>query len=537
MKAHLRILAASTLVVASWACAGDQPSGADAAAPAAAESAQAVQWRHASNDADIAAAFAAARREHKPVFLYWGASWCPPCNQVKATLFNRIDFIERSRSFVPVYVDGDSPGAQKLGARFKVSGYPTMVLFDSEGHELTRLPGEVDARQYDQALALGLGARRPVKAVVAQARKHPSQLDPNDWKMLAFYSWEADDQQLVPKAQLPALLSSLAEACPDSQPDTAMRLHLLALAALEGHHALHADAARQRLLSVLDDAAAARRHMDVLTSSAADLVRAVSAPHSKARTALIEAFDATLSGLADDATLSRADRLGALWGQVDLAGIDRPRSASGTPVPPAPVSPALRSAILVKTAQMDREITNGYERQAVITEAAELLEEAGLTSESDAMLKANLSKSHAPYYLMSQLASNARKRGDKEGALKWYAQAYERAEGPATRLQWGSSYVRALVQLAPQDEARIERAATRLFDEAAAQPNAFYERSARVLQRTGQQLVAWNSGGAHAQVLGHLRARVDTICRSMPEGDVQRPVCMGLFSANPAKSQ
>ena len=92
-----------------------------------------IAWRQAANDAEVDAAFASARSENKPVFVYWGAKWCPPCNQVKATLFNRQDFIERSRAFVPVYVDGDSPGAQKIGARFKVSGYPTMVLFTPAG--------------------------------------------------------------------------------------------------------------------------------------------------------------------------------------------------------------------------------------------------------------------------------------------------------------------------------------------------------------------------------------------------------------------
>ena len=103
-----------------------------------------IAWREAASDAQVDAAFAAARDEHKPVFMYWGAKWCPPCNHVKATLFNRQDFIERSRAFVPVYVDGDSPGAQKIGARFKVSGYPTMVLFNADGKEVTRLPGEVE---------------------------------------------------------------------------------------------------------------------------------------------------------------------------------------------------------------------------------------------------------------------------------------------------------------------------------------------------------------------------------------------------------
>ena len=118
---------------------------------------------------DIDAAFAAAKAANKPVFLYWGAVWCPPCNQVKATIFNRQDFVDRSRFFVPVYLDGDTRSAQKLGARFKVSGYPTMILFKPDGTEITRLPGEVDAEQYMRVLALGMSGARPVKDTLAAA--------------------------------------------------------------------------------------------------------------------------------------------------------------------------------------------------------------------------------------------------------------------------------------------------------------------------------------------------------------------------------
>ncbi|HEX7156120.1 MAG TPA: thioredoxin family protein, partial [Burkholderiaceae bacterium] len=106
------------------------------APPPAAEQAEAAKPAHAEpaidwvkgDPAAVDAAFARARQARQPLFLYWGAVWCPPCNEVKATVFKRRDFAERARFFIPVYIDGDSAGAQKLGTRFKVSAYPTMIL-------------------------------------------------------------------------------------------------------------------------------------------------------------------------------------------------------------------------------------------------------------------------------------------------------------------------------------------------------------------------------------------------------------------------
>jgi len=515
------------------------------AAPEASTHAEAgIAWRQAAGDADVDAAFALARAERKPVFVYWGAKWCPPCNQVKATIFNRQDFIERSRAFVAVYVDGDSPGAQKLGTRFKVRGYPTMVLFNPQGEELTRLPGEVDAAKVTQVLTLGMNAQRPVKQVLAQALAGPrgaAGLTLNDWRLLAFYSWETDEQQLVPKAEVPALLASLADACPAGwrEPATRLRLKALAAAGDAGNASAVPAATRTRVLQVLADPSQARTHMDVITNAAPDLVKALAgdAATPAERAALVGNFDSALKRLQADATLSRADRMTALVARVELA---KPPLAKGagkdSPKPPVVLPAALLADVRDATARADREIKDAYERQAVITAAAYLLSQAGLGGESDALLQANLKRSHSPYYLMADLAGNARERGDTAAALRWSEEAFKASVGPATRLQWGASYINMLVDLAPADEARIETAARQLFNEASTQPDAFFERSARSLQRVATKLMAWNAGDAHAAALKRVQVQVDALCQKLPAADGQRAKCDALFKAPGTKA-
>ena len=78
------------------------------------------------------------------------------------------------------------------------------------------------------------------------------------------------------------------------------------------------------------------------------------------------------------------------------------------------------------------------------------MSDAGLLDESDVLLSVELERSHSPYYYMSGLASNARKRGTPESkvaAIEWARQAYETSKGPATRLQWGGAYVNYLLEL------------------------------------------------------------------------------------------
>ena len=148
--------------------------------------------------------------------------------------------------------------------------------------------------------------------------------------------------------------------------------------------------------------------MDVVVNFAPELAKGLAPADGADRQQMVGALDAALTRLQSDATLSRADRMSALIGRVDLARLDQPKDTA-TPKIPAPLIKQVKD----EAARADREVTDGYERQAVITAAAYMLGQAGQWKDSDALLKSSLAKSHSPYYLMNQLAGNAKKQGRK----------------------------------------------------------------------------------------------------------------------------
>src|SRR5262249_53499654 len=165
-------------------------------------------------------------------------------------------------------------------------------------------------------------------------------------------------------------------------------------------------AAVAQLDAVLADPALARENFTALTDSAEDVAKGLAlTPPERAR--LLKTWDPLLARWADDGSLSRADRLSAVIARVELARLDAGDGA---------LPPNLVNDVRFAARRAERETTDKYERQAVVSAAAYALREAGLMDESDAMLKAELNRSHSPYYFMLSLGANARKRGDYDAA-------------------------------------------------------------------------------------------------------------------------
>lgn len=485
-----------------------------------AHDANGIAWR---KDNDVDAAFAQAKSSKKPVFLYWGAVWCPPCNQVKATIFNRQDFIEKSRHFVPVYLDGDTPGAQKLAAQFKVRGYPTMILFKPDGSEITRLPGEVDAQRYVKVLSLAMNTNSSVEDSLKQAMSGKAKLSNDSWRLLADYSWDDPQQKLIPAKELPASLLRLSALSPNDAVATRLLMKALVSTAAQNDATANTPLDKQKtsekILKALANSTLARENIDLLSGAPTEVLGLLSEPQSAMREKLMAAWGKALVRLADDQTLSKTDRLGAVNAQVALATMGGAKPA-----------PALLSDIQQRVSTIERQTTNAYERQSVVNTAAHTLTDAGLLDASDELLKAELKRSHSPYYFMSTLGANAKKRGDKVAAVNWYEQAYNASKGPATRLQWGVSYITNLVEMSPADDVRIEKAVQNVLAELGGVENAFYERNRNYLEKMGKKLNEWNVDGKHQLALKKMKSQLDGVCDKLPANDSQRGVCQNVMA-------
>lgn len=95
---------------------------------------------------DIEAGVKKAKAEGKLVMVeFTGSDWCPPCMMMDKEVFSKKEFLdEAQKHYVLVKLDAPNKdpelkkATQKLMKKYKVGGYPTVLLFDAEGKEFKR---------------------------------------------------------------------------------------------------------------------------------------------------------------------------------------------------------------------------------------------------------------------------------------------------------------------------------------------------------------------------------------------------------------
>ena len=93
-----------------------------------------VPWR-----TDFAAATEEARRARKPVFAYFTAVWCGPCQTMAHTTWADKDVDAALRDYVPVKIDIDQH--PDLADKYSVRAVPTFAVLADDGHALRQTDG------------------------------------------------------------------------------------------------------------------------------------------------------------------------------------------------------------------------------------------------------------------------------------------------------------------------------------------------------------------------------------------------------------
>lgn len=87
------------------------------------------------------------KRTNRPVLLNFGTTWCSGCHQLDKTTFKSAAFAQESRNWVLVKIDAEKGATNiALDKKYRIRGYPTLVLLSSTGRELNRIEGFLPAR-------------------------------------------------------------------------------------------------------------------------------------------------------------------------------------------------------------------------------------------------------------------------------------------------------------------------------------------------------------------------------------------------------
>jgi thiol-disulfide isomerase/thioredoxin len=372
-------------------------------------------------DNDPAAARRLARSRHQNLFIDFYGIWCPPCNQLEEESYPDPAFQAASSDVVKIGLDVDARTSFDWKARFKVGGYPTLIVADADLHELGRVVGSRSGPALAKFLD-GLKAFRgePVETAAALVAKGGAQASPE--RRLRVARWRADRGEFDRAEGLLAGMSG-----PEARRE--LLLARRERARLADDAAAHLEATKRLIAEFPDDAAFADWVSDL---AAVDKPAAAALREAVGRSVARWSADPELGAtdysagdlLSEEASL--ADAVGSteeargLWSRAaDLYGAEAAKSPLKAP----------------RAANFGR---------------GEALMSAGRTAEAKALYESLVAAYPAEFTFNYDYASALRDAGDAAGAYPYALKAVDAS--------YGDNWLRA-VRLKGELELKLGRAA------------------------------------------------------------------------------
>ncbi len=109
-------------------------------------------------------AMSTAQKEGKPVVLVFTASWCPPCQVMKKSVYPSDAVKQYHDKFVWAYLDVDDKDNKTTAGQYGVNGIPHIEFVDAEGKSLVQKQvGSTSPENFAKKLADAL-AKTPAAA-------------------------------------------------------------------------------------------------------------------------------------------------------------------------------------------------------------------------------------------------------------------------------------------------------------------------------------------------------------------------------------
>jgi thioredoxin-related protein len=432
-----------------------------------------------------------AKASDKALFVYWGASWCPPCNLLKSTVFKDQTFVEATKKFIAVYLDGDNESSQHWGEKLKASGYPTIMVLNPKGEEVVRLTTTLPAKSLAATLDAAYERLDPIEEVVNRVlAKATKDISPDDWKYLSHYSWTQDEVFKNKKSgKLSDVLAKLEAKVPATMPEERSRLFMNYLVTKVGELGKNQklekkvrDQGNKRLQEILENTALVKYNLEFLAYYSVDLIKGIYPDANALRDAVIGNYKASLEAVRKELPVGEYDRMVTYYPAVDLNELMTKTQGLNEEDKTKIKEEMLKANLMVK---------DDHSRIFTSNTSTYILYKAGMGDIARQILQDDLKKGVNDYYTMSSLSWIEKESGNADKAVEWSEKAYKAAKGSATKIQWGAKHISNLLELYPKEKQKIIDQLDSYLTADLNVNDAFMGRNKSSLEKLSQKVKDW----------------------------------------------
>jgi len=145
MKTALPLVVACALLPLALACTSrSEAPKPGAGAPAASPVADEKVWF----DGSYEDALAQAKASNRLVFVDFWTSWCGFCKKLDKVTFSQPAVQAELGKMVSVKIDAESKAGAPVAQKFRVTGYPALLVLDGNGREIGRIAGFLEPEPF-----------------------------------------------------------------------------------------------------------------------------------------------------------------------------------------------------------------------------------------------------------------------------------------------------------------------------------------------------------------------------------------------------